>query len=209
MRFFDFHHHHLSRKYGIYNLTYAEMPPVGNFSAGIHPHKIDENLDNYFLWLREIISDKNCVALGECGLDGLITTDEKLQEEVFSKQIDYANEIRKPMIIHCVRRFSRLSYFKKKAKVPMIIHGFNKRRTIGDDLLKNDFSLSFGKSILYDVNLQNFFKEVPLEKIFLETDSEDIDLQELYEKAATLKNMTLDDFVSEIENNLHTLKIPI
>lgn len=209
MSFFDFHHHDFSRKHGIYNLVYGEPSPVAVFSAGIHPDKIDENMDDYFLWLHEIISDKNCVAIGECGLDGLIKVDEKWQEEVFSKQIDYANEIRKPMIIHCVRRFSRLSYFKKKARVPMIIHGFNKRKTIGDDLLKNDFSLSFGKSILYDVNLQNFFKECPLNKIFLETDSADIHLGELYEKAATLKNMTLDNFVSEINSNIRNLKIPI
>lgn len=209
MEFFDFHHHDFTQKNGIYNAEYGDMPTEGFFSAGIHPNKIDHQIENYFLWLKEVAPTKNCVAIGECGLDGLIKTDEKLQEEIFAKQIDYANEIRKPIIIHCVRRFSRLNYFKKKAKVPMIIHGFNKKKTIGIDLQKNDFSLSFGKSVLYDVNLQNFFKEFPLDKIFLETDSADFNLEELYEKAASIKNMTVNDFVLKINENIQNLKIPL
>lgn len=208
MIFFDFHHHDFYRNFGIYNLKYGDEIQTGSFSAGIHPNEISEDIEDYFFWLKEISLEKNCVAIGECGLDGLVKVDEKLQEDIFAKQIDYANQIRKPIIIHCVRRFSRLNHFKKRAKVPMIIHGFNKRKTIGDDLLKNDFSLSFGQSILYDVNLQNFFKKFPLHKIFLESDSADFNLDELYEKAAFLKNMKLNDFVSIINENIHNLKIP-
>lgn len=209
MNLFDFHHHHSSGKNGIYNLKCGDTVPEGLFSAGIHPNAIGENTADDFVWLKNIIRHDRCVAIGECGLDALISTDEKLQEEVFARQIDYANEIRKPIIVHCVRKFHRLSHFEKLSKVPMIVHGFNKRKTVGDDLLKNDFFLSFGKSVLYDVNLQNFFREVPLNKIFMETDSAEFHLPELYEKAAVLKNMTLENFVSEIYNNLHTLKIPI
>lgn len=209
MNFFDFHHHDFHRKHGIYNARYGEISFNGFFSAGIHPHEIGNEIENFFLWLKEVAPAKNCVAIGECGLDGLIKIDEKLQEEIFAKQIDYANEIGKPLIIHCVRRFSRLNYFKKRAKVPMIVHGFNKKKTIGSGLQKNDFSLSFGKSILYDVNLQNFFREFPLDRLFLETDSADVDLEELYEKAASIKNMTVNHFVLRINGNIQNLKIPL
>lgn len=207
MKFFDFHHHDFSKENGIYNLKLGETIPTGLFSAGIHPNSISENIDEYFYWLKEISTIKNCFAIGECGLDGLINIDEKLQEEVFVKQIYWANEINKPLIIHCVRRFSQLIHFKKLAKIPMIIHGFNKRKTIGDDLRQNDFYLSFGKSVLYDVNLQNFFKEFPMDNIFLETDSADFEIQDLYEKAAFLKNMILDDFIQKIAKNIQNLKI--
>ncbi|MCB4234147.1 hypothetical protein LDL59_00905 [Kaistella anthropi] len=49
----------------------------------------------------------------------------------------------------------------------MIVHGFNKRKTIGDEMLKNEFCLSFGKSALYNVNLQDFLKEIPIDQLFL------------------------------------------
>ena len=208
MHFFDFHHHDPRKTFGIYNLKFGENIPDHFFSAGIHPDSISENIEGYFLWLNEIINNRNCVAIGECGLDGLIDVDEKLQREVFERQIFLANEVQKPIIIHCVKRFSQLIPFRKKAKVPMIVHGFNKRKTIGDELLKNDFCLSFGKSVLHNVNLQDFVRDFPIEKMFLETDSADFDIKDLYEKVAEIKNLKLGEFNQKIMKNLHFLNIP-
>ena len=206
MKFFDFHHHHPEIKFGIYNLKFGETSPETLFSAGIHPDSISEKLEEHFLWLNEISKNRNCVAIGECGLDGLIDVEEKLQEEVFEMQIILANEIQKPLIIHCVKRFSQLIHFKKISKVPMIIHGFNKRKTIGDDLLKHDFYLSFGKSVLHNVNLQDFVKDFPIEKMFLETDSANFEIEELYRKVAELKNIDLEEFTKNIYENLKIIK---
>lgn len=91
----------------------------------------------------------------------------------------------------------------------MIVHGFNKRKTIGDDLLKNGFCLSFGKSVLYNVNLQDFLRDFPTDKLFLETDSSDFEIKELYQKVAGLKNISLEDLSQKIRENLHNLEIPI
>ena len=90
----------------------------------------------------------------------------------------------------------------------MIVHGFNKRKTIGDDLLKHDFYLSFGKSVLQNVNLQDFVRDFPIEKMFLETDSADFDIKDLYEKVAGIKNLKLEEFNQKIMKNLHFLNIP-
>jgi len=209
MKFFDFHHHNASENFGVYNLKLNENPPAYFFSAGIHPHAVSEDLQEHINWLQEVSGLKNCVAIGECGLDGLINLDEKLQEKVFSMQIHLANELEKPLIIHCVKRFSQLHHFRKISKVPMIIHGFNKRKTIGDDLLKNGFCLSFGKSVLYNVNLQSFVKDFPIEKLFLETDSSDFEIKELYAKVADLKNISLEDLQQNIKENLRNLNISI
>lgn len=207
MNFFDFHHHHPTKEFGIYNLKFEDEIPESFFSAGIHPDSITNDIDEHFIWLKSLSNLQNCVAIGECGLDGRIDVEEKLQEEVFERQICLANEINKPIIIHCVRRFSRLSYFQKLSKVPMIVHGFNKRKTIGEDLFKNDFYLSFGQSVLYNVNLQDFLRSFPLEKIFLETDSTEFNIEELYEKVASIKNIEIADLTQEIKKNLQTLKI--
>ena len=209
MKFFDFHHHDPSENFGIYNLKLNENPPTNFFSAGIHPDSVSENFEENIKWLHEVSGLQNCVAIGECGLDGLINIDEKLQEKVFTMQIQLANELQKPLIIHCVKRFSQVLQFRKIAKVPMIIHGFNKRKTIGDDLLKNGFCLSFGKSVLYNVNLQDFVKDFPTEKLLLETDSSDFEIKELYQKVADLKNISLLDLQEKIKENLRNLNIPL
>ena len=209
MNFFDFHHHDADRKSGIYNLNFNEEIPEIFFSAGIHPNALSDGLEKQLLWLQEISVAENCVAIGECGLDGLIDVDEESQEKAFQAQIEIANSVKKPLIIHCVKRFSQLLKFRKMSKVPMIVHGFNKRKTIGDDLLKNGLCLSFGKSVLYNVNLQDFVKHLPIEKLFLETDSADFEIKELYQKVADLRNMRLEDLSKKIKNNLQNLQIPI
>lgn len=209
MEFFDFHHHDFNKKNGIYNLKLNEIPPANYFSAGIHPQHISDRFEEDFLWLKTIVKLENCVAIGECGLDGLVEIDENLQHEIFQKQIELANEIRKPIIIHCVKRFSQLIHFKKKSKVPMIVHGFNKRKTIGDEMLKNEFCLSFGKSALYNVNLQDFLKEIPIDQLFLETDSADFEIKDLYYKIAELKSCRIEDFQKKIKENLKNLQVSI
>lgn len=208
MAFFDFHHHHLQISSGIYNLSVGEFPPKGFFSAGIHPNLIAEDSDEQFVWLKEVSKHDRCLAIGECGLDGLNNIDDQLQKEVFERQIELANQLNKPLIIHCVRRFSQLIHFQKKAKVPMIVHGFNKRKTIGEELQKHDFYLSFGKSVLQNVNLQQFVKEFPIENLFLETDDVDFDIQLLYQKVADLKNLKVENLQLQIGENLKIFNIP-
>ena len=209
MNFFDFHHHDADRKSGIYNLKFNEEIPEIFFSAGIHPNALSDGLEKQLIWLQEISVAENCVAIGECGLDGLIDVDEESQEKAFQAQIEIANSVKKPLIIHCVKTFSQLLQFRKMSKVPMIIHGFNKRKTIGDDLLKNGLCLSFGKSVLYNVNLQDFVKHLPIENLFLETDSADFEIKELYQKVADLKKISLEDLTQKIKENLKNLQIPI
>ena len=91
----------------------------------------------------------------------------------------------------------------------MIVHGFNKRKSIGYDLLQNQFYLSFGRSVLYDVNLQAFLIDFPIDRMFLETDSAAFDLKDLYEKVADLKNIYLEDLTQKIKENLQNIQISI
>ena len=206
MDFFDFHHHKKNMPNGIYNLDIEQIPPDFPYSIGIHPKDIDvNNLDNQFEWMRNMIFE-NCFAIGECGLDSFAETEEKIQEEVFLKQIRFANQVKKPIIIHCVRKFYEVISFKKYAEQPMIIHGFNKKERIAEDLLKNNFYLSFGKAVLYNLSLQNTLKITPLDKIFLETDNDDFSIEELYEKVSEIKGISLENLNKQISENLETLK---
>lgn len=206
MEFFDFHHHKKQLAYGIYNIDIETSAPDFLYSAGIHPKDIDEeNIENQFKWLQSVISE-NCFAIGECGLDSTVLSSMKLQEDVFLRQIQMANDFNKPIIIHCVRKFYEVISFRKFSQQPMIIHGFNKKEKVAEDLLKNNFYLSFGKAVLYNLSLQNTVKKIPLDKFFLETDNDNFNIADLYLKVSELKGISLEKLYSQILENLDTLK---
>ena len=208
MNFFNFHHHNSFYHYGIYNLNSKETLPEIYFSIGIHPKDVDENWQESIEKIKEISLQKNCLAIGECGLDALIEIDENLQKKGFEAQILWANEINKPVIIHCVKRFQELIPFQKLAKVPLIIHGFNKKKSVADEMLKHGFYLSFGKSVLHNLSLQTIVEDFPLEKMFLETDDADFEIAELYKKVAELKEISVEKLQKKIENNLENVLTP-
>lgn len=209
MILFDFHHHNRENTYGIYNLEPKKIVTDKKFSVGIHPKDIDENWEENFEKIKEISLLPNCVAIGECGLDGLISVNENLQKEVFEKHILWASQINKPVIIHCVKRFSEIIPFQKTAKIPLVIHGFNKKKTIADDMLRHGFYLSFGKSVLHSLSLQSILKEFPLEKMFLETDDANFNIEELYQKTAEIKGISIENLHNKILKNIESLSIKI
>lgn len=205
MNYFDFHHHKKYIKEGIYNLDIGRIPPDFPYSIGIHPKDIDiHDIKGQFGWMESMMF-KNCIAIGECGLDSFVPIDQKIQEDVFLKQIELSNEVKKPLIIHCVRKFYEVISFRKKANQAMIIHGFNKKESIAHDLLKNNFYLSFGKAVLYNLSLQNTLKITPLNRIFLETDNEDFEIATLYEKVADIKGISLEVLNEQILENLENI----
>ena len=107
-------------------------------SVGLHPWFLTkENAETDFKKLTQLVDNQNIVAIGECGLDKLRGESLDFQTTIFTKQIQLAESIQKPVIIHCVRAFNEVIALKKKLKptVPMIIHGFNKGETILKELL--------------------------------------------------------------------------
>lgn len=207
MFLFDFHHHQPGEKSGIYNLDLGENAVDGFFSAGIHPKDAEKVTDADFEWLQKTVALPNCRAIGECGLDGLIDINEKKQTDIFEKQIEIANFLHKPLIIHCVRRFSQMLHHRKQAQVSMIIHGFNKNRNTGNELIKYGFYLSVGKSVLHNVLLQKFIAEIPDERLLLETDDSDVPIEDIYQKTAEIKGIEIRNLQKIIQNNLETLSI--
>jgi TatD DNase family protein len=183
----------------IYNLTIPETEealetfldetiPYSCLSAGIHPWYINENNQKFQLEkLRQLAKSQEIKLIGECGLDRLKGATLPLQEEIFIKQIRIAEEVKKPLIIHCVKCFNELISIKKivRPKIPMIVHGFNNSPMIAQILLEKGFYLSLGFAILQEnSNAAQILSQIPLEKLFFETDDKDISISEIYEKAS-------------------------
>lgn len=206
MQYFDFHHHKREISGGIYNLVMDEPPAQRWFSAGIHPMEITENWQQKFEEINRKVLSSRCIAIGECGLDSRAAAPHSLQDEVFLKHLELAESLRKPLIIHCVRRHQDLIRLCGNAQVPLIVHGFNKKSETARALLGAGFYLSFGAELLRSVSLQEIFREISPDSFFLETDDSEIEIEEIYSKAAEIKQVTMSQINKQIFENLAKLK---
>jgi TatD DNase family protein len=199
MKFVNLHTHKFSNQENILEVVnqsrFGFNENIPNFSIGIHPWKIENVWVNVDLEFTERgLKYKNCIAIGECGLDKRIEIPFDLQVEVFEKQLLLAQKYNKPVILHCVGAFQEIIETKKRLKieVPMIIHGFSKNEQIAKQLLDNGFYLSFGKYLIQNPELETVFKNIPFDCFFLETDSSDYSIEEVYAAAAKIKNIEID-----------------
>lgn len=208
MEFFNFHTHQFRNQANALELV-NQYPDefdasIPFYSIGIHPWHIKaERIEEYLEIIEEKLQDKNCLAIGECGLDKKIEIPLEQQIIVFEKQLALAEKYKKPVIIHCVAAFQEVISMKKKMniKVPMIIHGFSKKSQVADQLLSAGFYLSFGKYLLKNPDLKSVFEAVPNNRFFLETDSIEENIEEVYSKAAAYKNKTIKEVQEIISSN--------
>lgn len=181
---------------------------IPNYSIGIHPWYIDENRLEFDL---EIIQQKlqlnECLALGECGLDKRIEIPLEVQISVFKRQLEIVKQTNKPIVLHCVAAYDEVIAIKKELKIenPMIIHGFSKNEQVAKSLLKNGFYLSFGKYLLrsrnFGTDLKKVFTFAPENQILLETDTIEESIYQVYEKAALIKGVSIEDMKAIVFSN--------
>jgi TatD DNase family protein len=184
------------------------IPQIPVYSIGIHPWYIDENrLESDIKKLKEKLTLNECIALGECGLDKRIEIPLAIQIKVFETQIKWAEYYKKPLILHIVAAFQELSEIMTRLQptIPIILHGFSKNTQVANQMLHLGCYLSFGKYLLKNPELKSTFKAVPLDRIFLETDTESNTIQEVYEVAAAYKEITVTQLKKQIEANFHTV----
>ena len=174
-------------------------------SVGLHPWFLTkQNAESDFEKLSEWVKNPSVIAIGECGLDKLKGVDLATQTVYFTKQIQLAETVGKPVVIHCVRAYNEVIVLKKTLKptVPLIIHGFNKNETILAELLKNGFYISIGAAILRGPDkFKKSVLDIPLTQLFFETDDKDIAVQHVYEAYSGLAEMDLINLKSIVYNN--------
>ncbi|WP_395077409.1 TatD family hydrolase [Flavobacterium sp.] len=181
---------------------------IKNYSIGIHPWYIDEKrVEADLKIIEDKLQSKNCLALGECGLDKRIETPLKIQIQIFEKQIQLAEKYKKPLILHCVSAYQEVIEIKNRLQiqVPIIIHGFSKNGQIAKSLLDNGFYLSFGKYLLRNPELATVFNQVPNNKFFLETDTIEETLEEVYAIASKYKNIEMDNLKEIVNDNFNAV----
>lgn len=178
------------------------------FSTGIHPWYIDtDNVEKHLSIIEQRLHRPNCLALGECGLDKRIDIPLNVQVAIFEKQLLLAKKYQKPVILHLVAAFQELIEIKKRldVDVPMIVHGFSKNAQVAKQLLDNGFYLSFGKYLLRNPELSEVFSGVPNDRFFLETDTIEEGITEVYAKAAEAKNIDTESLTEIVSTNFKTV----
>ncbi|MCL7765016.1 TatD family hydrolase [Polaribacter sp. Z014] len=213
MLFFDVHTHSMCADQHVFSIL-NKYPNATNFSKpfsiGIHPWYIkEETVEQDLLIVSLQLQHKNCLALGECGLDKISETNFELQKAIFKKQVLLSEKYKKPLIIHCVKAHQVIIEIKKELKPTQtwVLHGFNKSIEIAKSLLKNGVVLSIGAAIIKNNKLQKVISEISLSSFVLETDAAEIEIQEVYQKIATIRNIEIEELVSIMNKNFKEIFI--
>lgn len=177
-------------------LANTDAKPV---SAGLHPWYIGADWEVQFDLLTSIAQEQRVVMIGEAGLDKVCQTDFELQKEVFLQQSELAEQLRKPLIIHCVKAWQEMMAFHKTSvpSVPWIIHGFRGKPELAEQLLAEGFYLSFGEHF----NAESV-RRTPLNRLCTETDESPQAIEDIYSAIAEIKGCTTEELIQNANQAL-------
>ena len=196
-------------------------------TAGLHPAYIQQHKDSDLHDLPEALESGNCVAVGECGLDGFIKElDFNKQKRFFDQQLMIAAEIKLPVIVHARSAVQEVIQSIRTAgkNTTGVIHSYNGSLEQAKQLIELGYLLSFGGAITYDraTRLHKVVAELPLDTIMLETDAPDQTvsrnngernepayLTEVLDQMAKLKKISIKDMaISSNRNATSLFKLP-
>jgi TatD DNase family protein len=209
--FIDFHTHrclHFTNCLEIVSVHRGKQIPGSFYTIGFHPWWQSTLLsEEQVLFLgNELKNNQGCLGIGECGLDKLKGSELKIQSGIFEQHISVANTFGCPLIIHCVRAFHEvLEYRKSNENSIWVVHGFVRNKTLAGQLLDKGIYLSVSPSAKMSTVFQETLSYLPLDRIFLETDSEkSLTIQERYSIFAGLRGIPLESLQKAMIDNLFT-----
>lgn len=129
----------------------------------------------------DLAASPRVIAIGECGLDyyRLDADTKKAQQEAFIGQIELANSLRKPLMLH-IRNgadtsenayLDALELLKAHAKVSGDVHFFAGDWDIAQKFLAIGFTLSFTGVVTFTHDYDEVVRNAPLDMILSETDA--------------------------------------
>lgn len=160
-------------------------------SVGIHPHHVFGIMNQesgIIEELEKLTNSPKVVAIGETGMDKHIYKKTKydnyeiserfinLQKKIFEKQIQLAIKHNKSLIIHNIIAVEETlevlnRNWEKKLEGRSVFHFCEANKKILDFALKHRVYIGVDADVLTDLEKQEFVKNIPLEKLVLETDS--------------------------------------
>jgi TatD DNase family protein len=191
-------------------------------AVGVHPHEAKTvDKDTYFE-LKELAKNKKVVAIGEIGLDYHYNhSPREVQKEVFRDQIRLAKKSTLPIIIHHREALSdTIEMVQEEGIREGVFHCFSGSLEEAEEVISLGFYVSIAGPVTFKnaKRLQELMKELPLDKLLIETDgpylsphpfrgkrNEPAYLKYIAEKIAELKGLSLDEIARTTTENAKKL----
>ena len=159
-------------------LPYAEQHDWIYTTVGIHPHEAKEVTQAHLDELARLAKHPKVIAWGEIGLDYFYDHSPRdVQATVFRQQMELAHAAKLPIIIHCRDAWddclAQLEQHWKPTALGGILHCFTGTLEHAQRGLAMGFYISFSGNSTYPKtqHLRDVAKEIPLDRILIETDS--------------------------------------
>lgn len=185
---------------------------------GLHPENIEDENADYLSELKVLAKNEKVVGIGEIGLDYHYGKDKERQMRIFVEQIELANLLNLPIVIHSRDAMGDTMEILKKHKVKNggLMHCYSGSVESARELKKLGFSFSFGGVCTFKnaKNVCAVIEDLSMDSIMLETDcpylapvphrgerNEPKYLSLIAEKIAELKNMQIEEVARITTNN--------
>ena len=174
---------------------------------------------------KELARSSKVVAIGEIGLDYYYRPKSKTkldqfketQKKIFLKQLEMAEELNLPVIIHCRMAHKDVLDILQNKKLRGTIHCFTGGRQEAQKYIDLGFYIGIN-GIIDKLDLTEVIKNVPLEKLLVETDcpyltpkaegekrNEPIFVKHVVQKIADLKGISFEEVVDATTYNAKKL----
>ena len=147
-------------------------------SVGIHPHECKNYKDLCLEDLLKYTKNPKCIGIGESGLDFFYENSSKeLQIKLFKIHIEAARKTSLPLIVHTRdadnETIEILQNEMKKGFFSGLIHCFSTSRELAEKAIDLGFYISISGIITFNKSneLRNIVKELPLNRLLVETDA--------------------------------------
>lgn len=192
------------------------------FSAGMYPVdalKLSDGQINDGIKLIKKNKDK-IIAIGEIGLDLKDKNTEEnweKQKRVFSKFVNLAILLDKPVIVHSRKaELQTIELLEKLGAKKVVMHCFSGKMKLVDRIAGNGWFLSIPANVKYSQQFQEVVKRIEIENLLCETDSpylhpdkkwpnEPANVIESYKKIAEIKKISLKEAERKIEENFRNV----
>lgn len=166
-------------------------------TVGIHPwHALEADLSA----VEACIADVD--AVGEIGLDFACDVPRKVQMDVFRAQLALAEQHKKAVVLHCVRAFEEVMKVLSEYRLTAVIfHDFIGSIEQAQRAVKQGYYLSFGERTFRSPKTIEAMRSTPLSHLFIETDESPTPIEDIYEKIAILRGISVAELVTATEDN--------
>jgi TatD DNase family protein len=153
---------------------HSEIYPM----IGIHPWLVIPDWKKSFQKLRDLLITNPSAGIGETGLDFQKRFANRAEQEAsFIAHLDLADELGRPVAVHCVRAWGRLIEILKEHPAPrVLLHAFGGPAELIPELIKLNCWFSVGCTVTNPdaKRVREAAEQIPIDRLLVETDSPDL-----------------------------------